>query len=70
MSGAWTHGERLERTLRGLCRCDGLKDAAAIAALIAVSGALVLWLVGGGGGPGHHPREEYRSAGMALVVRS
>jgi hypothetical protein len=70
MSRAWNDGERLERALRGLCRCDGLKDVAAIAALIAVSGALVLWLVGGGGGPGHHPREEHRSVGMALVVRA
>ena len=34
----------LERFLRALCRCDGLKDVAVVAALIFIAGALVVRL--------------------------
>jgi hypothetical protein len=51
-----------------MCRCDGLKDVAVIAALLAVSGALVLRLAAAEGGPGHHPRLEHRSTAPALAA--
>jgi hypothetical protein len=59
---------RIDRALRSMCRCDGLKDVAVIAALLAVSGALVLRLAAADGGAGHHPRLEHRSTAPALAV--
>jgi hypothetical protein len=59
----------VERALRSICRCDGLKDVAVVAALLAVSGALVLQLTSTDPGPAHHPREEHRSLAPGLVVR-
>ena len=39
------HARRdLERFLRALCRCDGLKDVAVVAALLFIAGALVVRL--------------------------
>ncbi len=35
----------LERLLRALCRCDGLKDMAVVAALLFIAGALAVRLV-------------------------
>ena len=61
-------GSGFDRALRPLCRCDGLKDAAVIAALLAVVGALVLRLAGGPGGPAHAPLEEHRAVAPALLV--
>ena len=58
--------ERIDRALRSMCRCDGLKDVAVIAALLAVSGALVLRLASSDGGPGRHPGHEHRSTAPAL----
>ncbi len=60
--------ERVDRALRSMCRCDGLKDVAVIAALLAVSGALVLRLAASDGGPAHHPRHEHGSTAPALVA--
>ncbi len=37
-------GESLERWLRALCRCDGLKDLAVVAALLAIFGSLAVRL--------------------------
>ncbi len=37
----------LERFLRALCRCDGLKDVAVVAALLLISGALAVRLISG-----------------------
>jgi hypothetical protein len=34
----------LDRFLRALCRCDGLKDVAVVAALLFIAGALVVRL--------------------------
>lgn len=59
----------MERGLRGICRCDGWKDVAALAALMAVGGALVLRMTGGPGAPVHHPRDEHRGVVAALVLR-
>ena len=35
----------LERFLRALCRCDGLKDVAVVMALLVIEGALTVRLV-------------------------
>ncbi len=35
----------LERFLRALCRCDGWKDMAVVAALLLIAGALAVRLV-------------------------
>ncbi|MBS1111646.1 MAG: hypothetical protein H6Q88_3638 [Anaeromyxobacteraceae bacterium] len=35
----------LERFLRALCRCDGLKDMAVVAALLFIAGALAVRLM-------------------------
>jgi hypothetical protein len=35
----------LERFLRVLCRCDGLKDMAVVAALLLIAGALAVRLM-------------------------
>ena len=35
----------LERFLRALCRCDGLKDMAVVAALLFIAGALAVRLL-------------------------
>jgi len=32
----------VERTLRSMCRCDGLKDLAVVAALLVISGAFAI----------------------------
>ena len=32
----------VERTLRSICRCDGLKDLAVVAALLVISGAFAI----------------------------
>jgi hypothetical protein len=60
--------ERVDRALRSMCRCDGLKDVAVVAALLAVSGALVLRLASSEGGPAHHPRLEHGSTAPGLVI--
>lgn len=36
----------LERFLRALCRCDGLKDVVVVAALLLIAGALAVHLIG------------------------
>jgi hypothetical protein len=59
---------RIDKALRSMCRCDGLKDVAVIAALLAVSGALVLRLAASDTGPAHHPGAERRSTAPALVI--
>jgi hypothetical protein len=69
MKGEGTDLGPVERALRSICRCDGLKDVAVIAALLAVSGALVFQLTSGDPGAAHHPREEHRSLAPGLVVR-
>ena len=35
----------LERFLRALCRCDGLKDVAVVMALLLIAGALAVRLI-------------------------
>ncbi len=37
-------GGRVDRALRRLCRCDGLKDLAVVAALVAIFGSLAVRL--------------------------
>ena len=45
MQTARVHARRdLDRFLRVLCRCDGLKDVAVVAALLFIAGALVVRL--------------------------
>ena len=45
MQTARVHARRdLDRLLRALCRCDGLKDVAVVAALLFIAGALVVRL--------------------------
>jgi len=36
----------LERALRSLCRCDGLKDLAVVAALLVITGAFAVRVAG------------------------
>jgi hypothetical protein len=36
----------LDRALRSACRCDGLKDLAVVAALLAISGAFAVRVAG------------------------
>jgi hypothetical protein len=38
----------VQRTLRSLCRCDGLKDAAVVATLVVLAGALATRLLPAG----------------------
>jgi hypothetical protein len=44
------HGSRitwsLDRALRSLCRCDGLKDLAVVAALLVITGAFAVRVAG------------------------
>ncbi len=37
-------GGRVDRALRRLCRCDGLKDLAVVAALVVIFGSLAVRL--------------------------
>jgi hypothetical protein len=56
------------RALLALCRCDGLKDAAVVALLVAVLGAFVVRLVPAPAGTVRHGAERFAAAPSARVL--
>ena len=42
VAGSWGFRGSVERTLRSMCRCDGLKDLAVVAALLVITGAFAI----------------------------
>jgi hypothetical protein len=61
-------GTAVGRAMLVLCRCDGLKDAAVVALLLAVLGAFAARMASGPPGPPRARHEALASAASASVL--